>query len=202
MSNILAVVFDIGNVLLGWQPEAFFDRKIGRARREALFKAVDLDAMNASIDLGAPFQQTIYAMRDAHPDWADDIQLWHDHWLEMLTPVIAPNVALLRGLKDKGVPVLALSNFGTQSFELARAHYPFLDLFDKTFISGAHGIMKPDPRFYALLENESGVPPERLFFIDDRRDNIDAALARGWQAHHFIGDTDALHAALRHIPAN
>lgn len=202
MNDISAVVFDIGNVLLGWQPEAFFDTKLGVARREALFAAVDLDAMNARIDLGAPFQETVFALRDAHPEWAQEIQIWHDHWLDMLTPVIAPNVSLLQDIKKSGVPVLALSNFGTQTFARARAHYPFLDLFDRVFISGDYGVMKPDPAFYEVLEKSCGIAPDRLFFIDDRSDNIGAAAARGWQTYHFTNDTQALRAKLSWLPQN
>ncbi len=182
-----AVVFDIGNVLLEWHPEEFFDSVIGTERRKALFSEVNLHAMNDSIDLGAPFTETIYALADRHPDWRDEIRLWHDRWLEMATPVIPHSVRLMQALQAKGVPVFSLTNFGVQSFELAADRYPFLRDFDQHYISGHKKIMKPDPGFYQMLESGCGVAPEALIFTDDRQDNIDMAASRGWQVHLFEG---------------
>jgi len=185
MPAVQAVIFDIGNVLLGWQPEAFFDGVIGPDRRRALFAQVDLDAMNERVDLGEGFRDIIHRTADSHPGWAHEIRLWHDRWIEMLTPVMEPSVAALRALRAAGVPVFALSNFGGPSFELAKNRYPFLAEFDMHFISAHHRMIKPDPRFYALVEQASGLAPESLLFTDDRPENIAAAAARGWQTHLF-----------------
>lgn len=182
-----AVVFDIGNVLIEWQPERFYDREIGPERRRALFAAVDLGGMNDSVDLGAPFAETVYATARAHPDWQDEIRLWHDRWIELAAPDIPHSVRLLRALRARSVPVFALSNFGVGSFEVALAHYPFLDEFDRRYISGHLRMMKPDPEIYERVEADFGLPPERLLFTDDRADNIAAAGARGWQTHLFDG---------------
>ncbi len=182
-----AVIFDIGNVLIGWQPEAYYDRRIGEARRRKLFAEVDLLGTNERIDLGAEFRETIYALADAHPDWADDIRAWHDHWLELAQPVIPHSVALLRQLRAKGVPVFALTNFGIGSFELAERTYSFLTEFDRRYISGHMRCIKPAPRIYEMVEADCGIPAERLLFTDDRPENIAAAAARGWQTHLFEG---------------
>ncbi len=195
MTRPEAVVFDIGNVLLGWQPEAFYDGIIGADRRRALFAAVDLDGMNARIDRGAPFGETVLAMRDAHPDWAAEIQIWHDRWIDMLTPVIDENVALLRGLRARGVPVFALSNFGVQTFTWAQARFDFLAEFDRIYTSGMLRLMKPEPEIYAALEGDTGLAGANLYFIDDKAENIAAARARGWQGHVF-SDPAALRAEL------
>lgn len=182
-----AVVFDIGNVLLNWDPKGFYDRVIGPKRRHALFTAVDLDAMNAAIDLGAPFKDTIYATAESHPNWAPEIRLWHDRWLEMASPEIPGSVHLLRALRQRGVPVYALSNFGVDSFSLAQSHYPFLSEFDGAVVSGHLGCAKPDPAIYAALERMAGVAGAALVFVDDRAENIAAGAARGWQTHLFDG---------------
>lgn len=182
-----AVILDIGRVLIDWQPEAFFDRAIGPARRRALFAQVDLWAMNDAVDRGADFAASIAALAGAHPDWATEIQLWHDHWIDMAQPAIPGSVHLLHALKTRGTPVYALTNFGITTFQIARAAYPFLDLFDRSFVSGHLGVMKPEPEIYAILEAETGHAPERLLFTDDRPENVDAAQARGWQAHLFTG---------------
>ncbi|MGP9790369.1 HAD family hydrolase [Roseinatronobacter sp. NSM] len=183
--DIHAVVFDIGNVLIGWDPEGFYDGMIGQDRRKALFAAVDLDGMNARIDRGAPFRDTVLGMLDHHPEWEREIMIWHDHWVDMIAPVIAPSVQMLRNLRAQSVPVFALSNFGDDTFTLAQAKYDFLREFDRAFISGRLGVMKPEARIYEILEHETGIAPENLFFIDDRTENIDAALARGWAGHVF-----------------
>ncbi|WP_372892740.1 HAD family hydrolase [Rhodosalinus sp.] len=182
-----AVIFDIGNVLIEWRPERFYDAEVGEARRRAMFEAVDLHAMNDEVDRGADFRDTIYATAEAHPEFHAEIRLWHDRWIELARPEIPKSVALMRALQARGVPVFALTNFGIGSFEVARAHYPFLDAFDRAYVSGHMGVIKPDAEIYARVEADCGLPPDRLLFTDDRADNIAAAGARGWQTHHFTG---------------
>ena len=180
-----AVIFDIGNVLIGWHPERFYDRVIGEDRRRALFDAVDLHAMNLRVDLGGDFTGTIYDMADRNPDFREEIRMWHDHWLELAQPLIPHSLHLMRALQAKGVPVFALTNFGIGSFELAASHYPFLRDFDRSYVSGHLGVTKPDAHIYELVEQDCGLPPESLLFTDDRPANIAAAAARGWQTHLF-----------------
>ncbi len=185
--TVTAVVFDIGNVLIEWQPERFFDRVLGADRRRALFGAVDLHGMNDRIDRGEDFREVVLETARANPDFGAEIRMWHDNWLEMASPEIPVSVSLLRALKARGVPVFALSNFGIGSFDLARARYPFLDEFDRRYISGHMGVAKPDPAIYGMLEADCGQAPGGLLFTDDRPDNIAAAAARGWQTHLFEG---------------
>ena len=182
-----AVVFDIGNVLIEWQPERFFDRVVGEQRRRAMFAAVDLHAMNDRVDRGETFRDVIVETARELPEFHDEIMLWHDRWIEMAAPVIDHSVHLLRALRRKGVPVFALSNFGIQTFEIGRREYPFLEEFDRHYISGHMGVIKPDAEIYRMVEDDCGVPPEALLFTDDRIDNIRAAEARGWMTHHFDG---------------
>jgi 2-haloacid dehalogenase len=184
---IEAVIFDIGNVLTRWQPEAFYDRVIGEDRRRALFAAVDLYHMNDLIDRGALFRETIYDWADRHPAWAQEIRLWYDRWIELATPRIEGSIRLQRALRAKGVPVFALTNFGRHSFDEAVPKLDFLVDFDRHYVSGRMGVIKPDPRIYEMVEQDCGIAPDRLIFTDDREDNIAAAAARGWQVHHFTG---------------
>ena len=180
-----AVVFDIGNVLIEWNPERFYDRVIGETRRRALFSEVDLDGMNERVDLGDHFTETVYAMAEKHPGWRDEIRMWHDRWIEMAQPDIPRSARVLRALRDKGIPVFSLSNFGIQSFDHAATHFPVLKEFDRQFISGHLQVIKPDPRIYEILETETGLAPQSLLFADDRADNIAMAASRGWQTHLF-----------------
>lgn len=182
-----AVVFDIGNVLIEWQPERHYDARVGETRRRAMFAAIDLHAMNDRIDAGEPFRETVYAVADAHPEFRDDIRLWHDEWLAMASPAIPHSVRLMRALRARGVPVFALSNFGPEPFGHASARYDFLAEFDRPYLSGHMRVTKPDPRIYAMVEADCALPPAALLFTDDRAENIAAAAARGWQVHHFTG---------------
>jgi 2-haloacid dehalogenase len=183
--TIEAVVFDIGNVLLGWDPEGYYDRAYGREHRERLFASVDLHEMNALVDLGHDFRGTIYGWAEKHPEFATEIRDWHDHWLELAQPVIPHSVRLMRALRAGGVPVFALTNFGVGSFDLACTAFDFFNEFDIAFVSGRLGLVKPDPAIYAAVESRTGIAPAALLFADDRPANIAAAQARGWQTHLF-----------------
>ncbi|MFW8633450.1 HAD family hydrolase [Cribrihabitans pelagius] len=180
-----AVVFDIGRVLITWEPERFYDGRIGAQRRKQLFEEVPLHDVNLEMDRGAPFRDTVYNLAERHPAWQREIRWWHDCWLQMVPSAIPHTVRLKQALQARGVPVFALSNFGAESFEIACRTYPFLQGFDRTFVSAHLKSIKPEPEIYGILERETGVAPERLLFTDDRPENIEAAQARGWQTHLF-----------------
>lgn len=183
--GIEAVVFDIGNVLIEWNPERVYDRVIGVERRKAMFAAVDLHGMNDQVDRGQNWYVAVSECAAQNPDWHDEIMMWHERWLEMASPAIDHSVRLLRALRSANVPVFALSNFGIQTFEIGEREYPFLEEFDRRYISGHMGEVKPEPEIYRMLEADCGVEPTALLFADDRADNIAAAAARGWKTHLF-----------------
>ncbi|UXX84880.1 HAD family hydrolase [Roseovarius pelagicus] len=180
-----AVIFDIGNVLIEWQPERFFDAQIGTIARKAFFADVPFYEMMDRIDAGADFSATVESMALAYPGWESAIRMVRDNWSDLAQPSIPHSVRLLAALKANGIPVFALSNFGAQNFPVSCAAFPFLTSFDRHYISGEMGLIKPDPAIYAAVEDDCGIPASRLLFTDDRADNIAAARARGWQTHLF-----------------
>lgn len=184
---IKAVVFDIGNVLIEWQPERFYDAAIGIERRKIMFDSVDLHGMNDVVDSGGPFKETIYAWAEKYPEFRAEIRMWHDHWIEMATPAIDLSWASLRALQAKAIPIFALSNFGIDSFSYAETKYPDLGLFDQRYISGHMSVIKPAEQIYQMLEDGCGLAAEALLFTDDRTENITAARERGWHTHLFEG---------------
>lgn len=184
---IKAVVFDIGNVLLEWDPEKLFDPEIGPERRAVFFSEADVHTMNERVDLGHPFTETVEEWANKHPAWRDELQLWHDRWIDMAQPAIDHSVRLMAALQAKAIPVFSLTNFGVQTYERAAKQYPFMRDFDRDFISGHLGLIKPDPAIYQTLEEQSGLTGDALIFTDDRRDNIEAAAKRGWHTHLFEG---------------
>ncbi len=182
-----AVIFDIGNVLIEWQPERHYDTLMPQAEREAMFAEVDLHGMNDIIDSGGPFRETIYDWAERYPRWSRWIRRWHDDWIQMATPEIPHSVRLMKALRARGVPVFSLTNFGIASFDYATGVYPFLRDFDRAYVSGHMGVTKPDPKIYAMVEADSGLSGAQLLFTDDRADNIATAHMRGWKTHLFEG---------------
>jgi 2-haloacid dehalogenase len=180
-----AVIFDIGNVLIEWQPERYFDQVIGEERRREMFANVDLHGMNDRVDGGENFSAVLTETANAFPHWRDEINHWHDNWLDLASPAIDHSVRLMAALQEKGVPVFSLTNFGIETYALAAKKYLFLRGFDRDFISGHMGVIKPDPQIYQMLEIESELSGSELLFTDDRVENIEAAAARGWQTHLF-----------------
>ena len=185
MTQIEAVVFDIGNVLIVWQPERYYDKTIGPDRRKAMFAEVDLHEMMNVIDAGADFRQTVLDTAKTYPHWRGEITDWADKWCDLAQPAIDHSVRLLRALRKTGIPVFALSNFGVQNFPLSVAHYPFLGEFDRHYISGEMQTRKPFKKIYQMVEEDCGIAPEGLLFTDDRAENIATAHDRGWQTHLF-----------------
>lgn len=185
--TIDAVIFDIGNVLIEWQPEKFYDRVIGQTRREAFFAEVPLHEEHQRVDEGVALRDVMYPLAERYPHWGDEIRMWHDNWNELAAPAIPHSVRILQALAGKSVPVYALTNFGHDNFPLSQQAFPFLKLFDREYVSGRLKLIKPDPAIYAHVESDCGIAPSGLLFTDDRADNIATAAARGWQTHLFEG---------------
>ena len=196
--TINAVIFDIGNVLIEWQPERRLAETIGPDRAAALFAAFDVHHMMTRIDAGHDFATTIAETAQAHPDWSAEILRFRDSWTEIARPEIPHSVRLLRALRAKGVATFALTNFGAQNFPQSAAQFPFLREFDRHYISGEMGLIKPDPAIYSAVEQDCGLPPETLLFTDDRADNIAAAAARGWRTHLFDDPDGWAHCLVEH----
>ena len=187
MPSVQAVIFDIGNVLIEWQPERFYDLAIGEKYRKEMFADVDLHGMNDRVDRGENFKDVIYSTAAIYPKWHDEIRMWHDNWIQLAAPAIDHSVHLLRALRTKQIPVFALTNFGVESFDYAVTQYSFLDEFDRRFISGHMKVIKPDAEIYRQVEEGCGIAPDSLLFTDDREENIGAARSRGWRTHLFEG---------------
>lgn len=187
MSRPQAVIFDIGNVLVGWDPEGYYDARIGPERRRTFFAEVPIHDANLRMDAGESFGAAIAPLADHHPEWRAEVLAWRDDLLSMLQPVIFPCVALMRALRRKGIPVFALTNWGDEHFDIACSHFDFFNEFDRTFVSARLGLIKPDPAIYEKVERETGIAPSALLFVDDRAKNVAAAQARGWRTHQFEG---------------
>ena len=181
------VVWDVGNVLIEWRPERYYDRRIGREARERFFAEVPIEAANLAVDAGAPFPDAIRDLKREHREWAEAIDMWCDDWLTICAPPIYWSVRILRALTKRGVPCHALTNFGAETWRTARAEYDFLGWFDGTTVSAHLGAVKPDAAIYEAVEYATERKGGDLIFTDDRKDNIAAAEDRGWRTHLFEG---------------
>lgn len=184
---VQAVVWDIGNIFAIWDPETYYDRLIGRERREMFFAEAGIHEMNLALDLGAEARGTVAAHAARHPGWAEEIARWIDDWPETFRTPVPGTEAVFAEAAASGLPMVALSNFGAETLEIARELHPVLRRFDREFVSAHLGVVKPDPAIYEAVEQGLGLMGEALIFTDDKAENVDAAAARGWKTHLFDG---------------
>lgn len=193
----MIVVFDIGNVLLRWDPRNLYRKVFDDEERMERFLATAL-SMDFVIrtDVEPDFSALVAERARAFPEFAREIRLFDTRWVETLGGPIEENVALLRRLRAAGRPVHALSNFATDKFAISEGLHDFLREFDTRIVSGHVGVAKPNPRIYEILFERVGLPPHALVFIDDSLANVRAAEAAGMAAIHYRPEVD-LEAVLR-----
>lgn len=184
---VRAVVWDIGNIFAIWDPETYYDARIGRARRESFFADTGAHEMNAALDLGADARQTVEAHAAKHPGWAEEIRAWIGDWRETFRSAVPGTAEVFAEAKASGLPMVSLTNFGSETLEMAKELHPVLQGFDREFVSAELHLVKPDPAIYAAVEEGLGMEGEDLIFTDDKPENVEAAAARGWKAHLFEG---------------
>jgi 2-haloacid dehalogenase len=187
----LIVVFDIGNVLVRWNPRNLFRKTFkDEARMERfLGAALSMDFVSLT-DIAADFSKAVAERARAFPEFAHELRLFDERWVETIGGPIEENVALLKRLKAAGRPVYALSNFASVKFALARQMFDFLDEFDLCVISGHVGVVKPDPRIYQILFERARRDPSELLFVDDSLANVRAAEEAGMAAIHYAPGVD------------
>ncbi|GIX22285.1 MAG: hydrolase [Gammaproteobacteria bacterium] len=193
------IVFDLGGVLLDWDPRYLYgDWFDDPAELERFLTVVCPPEWNRLLDAGADFPTAVAERVARFPDYADAIEAYWTRWGDMLRGPIEGTVAVLEALARRGRQRLAaLSNWSAQTFPLARARYDFLARLDPIVLSGEEKCVKPDPVIYRRLLARLGEPAEACLFIDDVAENVAAAARLGFQTVHFTGP-EALVAALEH----
>ena len=183
--KIEGFVFDIGNVLVQWSTSNITKKyKSADVHKTKQLNTVT-EVMNIRIDKGESFKAILAEYIANYPEFENVLADWRDNWIQMFKPKIHNTWVILYELKQMGYPIYALSNFGKETFDFACDVYPELRSFDRHFISGHFGIVKPDQRIYEKVERETGLVRSKLFFIDDNKFNCVAAEKRGWQVHIF-----------------
>ena len=184
---LTTVVFDLGGVLIDWNPRYLYKKLINDpVKMESFLLNVVGHDWNATFDAGRPFQEGVTELSRQHPEHADLISAYHTRWSEMLGDSIQGTVDILRELaNDKRYRLLALSNWSAETFPYALKRFDFLKLFETILVSGEEKMIKPDPKFYQLLETRHRVNLNESVFVDDVRKNIDAADALGFKTIRF-----------------
>jgi 2-haloacid dehalogenase len=193
---IEAVVFDIGGVLLDWDPRYLYRSLLpDETSVERFLAEVCTPSWNAAQDAGRDWDEAVAALTARFPEHADLIRAYHERWPEMVAGVFEDTAAILRELRAAGVPTYALTNFSAQKWEIAVERWGVLTEFDGVVVSGKERVTKPDPAIYLLLVERYGLTPERTFFTDDTPANVEAARRVGLRAELFV-DADTLRAQL------
>ncbi len=180
------VVFDLGNVLVEWDRRFLFEKLIRdpQALDHFLDEVLTLD-VNADLDRGVSLGAVTAALADQHPTHRELIEAFRDRWPETLGETLSGSVAILEELRALPLKLLALSNWGRETFAAAEPHLPFLRHFDGLVISGREGVVKPDPVIFDLLCERHEVVPANAVFIDDSAANIASAQTLGFRTVLF-----------------
>jgi len=185
---ITTVVFDIGGVLLDWDPRHLYRQVLGsEAEVERFLAEVATWAWHTQHDLGRPMAETIPELIAEHPEHAEAISVWHSRYHDMIAGEVPGTADVVRDLHAAGTRLLVLSNMPADVLHVIEG-FEWLDLFDGVVVSGQEGVIKPDPAIYRILVDRHGVDPATAAFVDDRLENVEAATALGFHGIHF---TDA-----------
>jgi 2-haloacid dehalogenase len=191
------VVFDLGNVLIAWDPRAAVAAGVGEAEAARFLGAEDFDflAWNLHQDAGRSWAEAMAELRDTHPHWVSHAEAYLAHFTHSLADV--PGTAdVVRDLHAAGVPLFGLTNWSAELYPHASERFEVLAMMDDVVVSGEIRTAKPDPRAFQVVAERAGQPLDRLAFVDDSPRNVEAAAALGMDAILFTG-ADALRRALR-----
>jgi 2-haloacid dehalogenase len=183
------VVFDLGGVLVDWEPRSLLRQVMpGReAEMETILAEVLNHDWNLARDHGDSWADAMADLAVEHPQWADIFRAYDERWGETLVGSHEDSVAILRELRERGVPLYALSNWSAAKFPHAEERYEWLDWFDGVVVSGRVKLAKPDPAIFRYLLDTYGLRAADILFVDDHEPNIVAARALGIATHHFRG---------------
>ena len=180
------VVFDLGNVLLKWDPRLLYTQYFENEEEMEWFLAhVCTNAWNLEQDRGRSFAEAVKELAREFPDYAEAISAYDLRWHETLPHAIDGTVAIFEELHSRSVRLYAITNWNGDKFRETIIRFPFLQKFSDIVVSGDEKLLKPDPAIYELLLARNGLVAETCLFIDDSLDNVRGAESVGMRAHHF-----------------
>ncbi len=181
-----AVVFDLGGVLIDWDPRYLYRRLFADpAEMESFLARICTSEWHRAHDLGADIAESCRRLAALHPGYATQIMAWAERGEEMVAGQFDAAVTVLSDLKAAGIRCYALSNMEPGLFTIRRARFPFLEWFDGHVISGIEGVAKPDRRIFEILLRRHGLEPRATVFTDDSAANVEAARELGIVAMRY-----------------
>jgi 2-haloacid dehalogenase len=185
--SIEAVVFDVGGVLLDWNPRHLYRSLLPDEESvERFLSEVCTPAWNAEQDAGRTWAEAVDDLTTRFPDHAKLIRAYDERWPEMVAGVIEETVAVLTDLRAAGVPTYALTNFSAEKWEITLERWHFLRGFDGAVVSGVEQVSKPDPAIYQLLLERHDLTPATTFYTDDLLVNVEGARGVGIRAEVYV----------------
>lgn len=195
------IVFDVGNVLIRWDPLLVYRELIPDDEKRAWFmRHVCTAAWNLEQDRGRSWEEAVALLVASHPEWELQIRAYDERWHEAVPGVIEDSVAVLAELKARGEKVYAITNFSREKWAECLIRFPFLQSFDGVVVSAHERVIKPDPEIYQILFERYGLVAGDCIFIDDSAKNIETARNLGMKAVHFVEPID-LRGELRKLGA-
>lgn len=197
VESIEAVVFDLGGVLIDWNPRYLYDDIISdKERLEHFLAEICSLEWNARMDRGVPFDKAIRNLQKEHPDFHDEIGMYFSHWDKMLGGAINESVTILEELAHQQMPLYSLTNWSAETFPIALERYSFFHHFKGIVVSGKERMAKPEIGIFSLLLDRYRLAPESTLFVDDQERNVQAARLAGMQAITFTS-SDQLRGELK-----
>ena len=185
-TTITTVVFDLGGVLIDWDPRHLYRQLFSDPQEmEVFLRDVVSPDWNAQQDSGRTWAEATAELLARHPDQEEMIRVYSERWAEMLAGPIGGTVDILREIRNRGFHVYALTNWSAETFPRARPMFPFLEWFEGIVVSGDERIKKPDPRIWHRLIERYAIDPTRSVYIDDMPHNATVAAELGFHAIRF-----------------
>lgn len=191
MNKIDTIVFDLGGVLIDWNPRYLY-RKIFKTEDEITWflENICTSEWNDKQDAGRSFEEATEELINRHPEWELPIRAWYGRWKETVGGQIPDTVSLLRKLREASQHRLfALTNWSAQTFPWAQENFEFLKWFDGIVVSGVERVCKPHPDIYRILVERYAIDPTVTLFIDDNTRNVEGGKNAGFDAVHFQSPT-------------
>ncbi len=187
MESIDTVIFDLGGVLIDWNPRYLY-RKIFKTEEEITWflENVCTPEWNEQQDAGRSFEDATTLLVNRFPQHEIAVRAWYDRWKETVGGPIPETVEILRTLRElRKHRLYALTNWSAETFPWAKANFDFLHWFEGIVVSGEEKSLKPRPEFYQILLSRYDVNPGRAVFIDDNLKNVEGAKQVGIDGIHY-----------------
>jgi 2-haloacid dehalogenase len=184
--QVSAVVFDLGGVLLDWDPRHLYRKLFSdEAAMERFLNDLCTPAWHEPHDRGVPAAESCAQLALRNPEFADLIWAWSERSEEMVAGAISESVEILKDILGAGMACFALTNMEAETYPLRLERFPFLDWFEGTVVSGQEGVSKPDPEIFIRMIDRFNLTTSATLMIDDNEDNLLTASSLGMLTVQF-----------------